>query len=444
MSALIAVVINFIANFFVRLFFEIVDKIPEVVASKSIDKLLQSDKIKVTSHYLVDPTCGDQGLDLSEQRLKISSAFGSYFSGLLEKDNNYVSLKDQITVKYSSYEAVKDPYQLIYLALQHPKGPRILVVAAEGGMGKSTLITKIIRCLYSENAIDLILGDSAKTLEVDPISGKILNVKHEFYDLDSFLLKLCSQLGLKYQIKRSNQQKSISKIKDRLEGRRSLIVIDNLETINNGSDFLNSLRMLANRDTRILVTTRTIAGVTGNTPGILFVNLQPLTDETAVREFLFWHIKNHANSQPKIMELKKDLSNNKKINLLIKRTGGIPLLLQLVVNDISRSSWEILNTMPNIFGKDLLDFLYSERWKELSQLGENGQKAQELLVYISKQMYKGKISFKDLQAWAKCNDYVFLEQIISLLEERFMLINTDRKVGNFSVFPSLAEFIENC
>lgn len=41
---------------------------------------------------LTGPGCGSSGLDLGQQRLAISSAFGSYFAGLLERDYCYVDL----------------------------------------------------------------------------------------------------------------------------------------------------------------------------------------------------------------------------------------------------------------------------------------------------------------------------------------------------------------
>jgi hypothetical protein len=122
--------------------------------------------------YEVD--CGDGGVDLANQRLRVSAAFGAYFTSLLERGNGYVPLSGQIDCPVRKGLEGLPPIQRIFWYLQNPKGPRVFILAADGGMGKSTLASKIVRCLYEQEAIDMILGDSAKSKHIDPTSGQLL------------------------------------------------------------------------------------------------------------------------------------------------------------------------------------------------------------------------------------------------------------------------------
>ena len=442
MGTFLTLIGNFVANFIVKMFFAILEKSPEWLVDKISNRLSPKPKIQPPNlSVLVDPSCGNRGLDLRQQRLKISTAFGSYFTGLLERDQNYINLEGQIKMA-SGQQPEMDPFQAIYWSLQNARGSQVLIIAAEAGMGKSTLAAKIIRCLYGETAIDLILGDSAKVLDVDPISGQMQVLDPAYYNLDTFLVRICAQLGLNFIPGKSNQQRTLGRIKDRLEGRHAILMVDNLESLQNGADLLNALRLLASRDVRIIVTTRKVSGIMMNTPGTLLVHMEPITEEAQVRNFLFWHIHTFAAAHPALQNLEPDLKDKRRIRLLIKRTGGIPLLMQLIISDIARSSWAKIEQVPDLYGKELLDFLYRERWDELGQSGVEGQIARAILFFIQKQSFRSKVTDSDLIKWAQeTGQTQGIEGPLRLLEERFLVINSNRKQGNYSIFPSLSEFL---
>lgn len=444
MGALLTLIGNFIANFLVKMFFAILEKSPEWLVGNIFERISEKKKAQVPPETtLVDPNCGNASIDLQQQRLKVSAAFGSYFAGLLERDQSYVYLKDQIQVAGNTQKSQIDPFQSIYWSLNNPRGPQVLLIAAEGGMGKSTLAAKIIRCLFSENAVDLILGDSAKTLEVDPVSGVVTPINPAAYNMDTFLKRVCYQLGLNYVSGRSNQQRTLSRIKDRLEGQHAVIVVDNLETIENGANLLNALRLLTSRDVRVILTTRKVSGISDQTPGIMLVHLKPILNEEATIEFLHWHIRTFSQTQPALNRIEADLKDNGKVRLLLHRSGGIPLLMQLILSDVARSTWARVEKMPEVFGKELLNFLYEERWNEISQMGLPGKDAQALLFHIRQQMFRGKITDKALIHWATDVRHISsIEAPLRILEERFLIINNDQKNGNYALFPSLVEFLD--
>jgi len=425
----------------------ILQKLPDWVLEWGVGRLL--DRLigkKVTlplpdGVQLYAPTCGDKGIDLAQQRLLVSTAFGTYFAGLLEREHSYVILKGQIECPAMRGQEALEPVQRVFWAFQYPKGPRLLIIAAEGGMGKSTLAAKIVRCLFEERAIDMILGDSAKVQRVDPLTGKIITMKPGYYDLPTFYDRICGQLGLPP----SSGKQAVVAIRDRLEGRRALIVVDNLETVARSDELLRSLQAVTTRDIRAIVTTREVQGLRDLTTDSLVVRLNPLTDLAVVREFLLWHIRQHQYEHPGLCTLEQDLNDSKRLRWLIERTGGIPLLMQLVFSDIARFSWDYLRKkLPYIFGNELLAFLYQSRWDELGTLGREGLMAKELIKWVAGQQYRGKkVTFDRLMRWAQEKEEAdLLTGSLHLLYERFLIINHNPKQGNFVVFPSLAEFLQ--
>jgi len=128
---------------------------------------------------------------------------------------------------------------------------------------------------------------------------------------------------------------------------------------------------------------------------------------------------------------------------MIDRTGGIPLLMQLVLSDAARYSWDYVEMLPSLFGETLLNFLYQARWDDLGSQNQDGEVAKQLLKWIAQEQYRGQlITSKQILDWAKnYNMEMHLSGALSLLFERFMIINRDPINGNFSIYPSLGEFL---
>lgn len=386
--------------------------------------------------------CGERPFELGSQRLSISTAFGMYFVGLLERDQGYVHIDRQVDILESRGQSQVPSISAIYKQLASPSGARILVLASEGGMGKSTLAARIVRCLHEQGAMDVILGDSAKTQEVDATSGEVRQIEPGYYDATGFHRKLREQLGLPPEVPAMRQH--VREIKARLLGRRAIIVVDNLETVTAQDRLLESFKALASRDARIIVTTRQASGISG-TSKLFLVHLKPLLEPSDVVCFLRWHIERYRHTHHRLSALETDLDKQRNIKKLIERTGGVPLLMQIVASDVARLSWSYLDRLPALYGRELLDHLYGQAWDQLGEMGDAGDFARDVLRWIADKQYTGrKVSSALMLQWAsEVGKQHLLAGSLDLLYERFLVLNNDLKSGNFSVVPSLAEFLQH-
>lgn len=390
---------------------------------------------------LYDPACGNDGIDLTDQRLRVSAAFGAYFTGLLERAQAYTPLSGQVDCPALAGQEGLPPIQRIFWHLQNPKGPRVFIIAADGGMGKSTLASKLVRCLYEQETVDLILGDSAKSEHIDPVSGTLASYTPGYKTSSAFYERLCVQLGVPYQ----NDDLALSDIRRRLVNRHAVIVVDNLETVARDDKLLRALLHITGREIRAIVTTRRVTHLNALDSKYLLVRLNLLQDPAIVSEFLQWHTDQYHLVHPDLAKLENDVKDKRKAAWLVEKSGGIPLLLQLLFSDVARSSWDQMQHLPKLFGTELLNFLYEARWQELSSRGNTGLLAQEMLLWLRQEQYSNrKITGKRLSEWAMSrNQEGEIMEAVTLLHERFLIINNDLQKGNYSILPSLSEFLQD-
>jgi len=391
----------------------------------------------------ITETCGDKGISLAQQRLRVSDTFGSYFARLLEEDNIHVTLSEQVDCTVLDTSPELSALERIMWAFTQPNGPRLVVIGADGGMGKSTIAAKITRCLVERQHIELILGDSAKNQYLNPLEGKRIKTRHVVYKSIFAFRKISAQLSLPFSDS-NNTRKILSAIKDKLVDRSALIIIDNLETVEDIDDLLRGLSKLVSRTVRVLVTTRDLEKINYFTSKYLMVNLRPISTYGSAVKFIKWHIHHYQAQHNSLTHLLADLSSKTTINKLIEISGGLPLAIQLLLSDVIFNSWDYLDTLPRGYGHyELLHYLYDDRWHDLDSIGRSGVVAQEILRFVSDEQEKGKrITFNRLRIHVEMKrGSEELSASLRVLHERFLIVNQDTAEGNYVVTPVLAQFV---
>ncbi len=390
-------------------------------------------------------SCGDSPLSLETQRLSVSEAFGNYFVSLLEREQSYVHLPEQIDLRTVDATQNASPLAFIYDQLLDATGAQLLVISAQGGMGKSTLAARIVRCLHDKGAIRLVLGDSAKSEEFDVVDNSVTAIPVGYSDPSSFLARVRTQLGMPAAAPSMTLPKNAHEIRDRLVGEHGIIIVDNLDTVNEQEDLVHLLRILASRDVRVLITSRRSIGFASGGTKSLLIHLRGLVQTEDISSFLQWHIQQYQRQHSRLVDLRMYLENNSRLRQLGQRTGGNPLLIQFAASEIARRSWDYLDQLPeNLYGPDLLKYLYDSSWDELSHLDVHGQLAQDILLWIARQQDNGKrVTSKVLSTWVEEQGKgPIYPRALDLLYERFLLINSDQERGNYSIVPSLSAFLE--
>lgn len=381
--------------------------------------------------------CGDEPLDLERERLFISTAVGTYFASLLESPVGYISIPDQIQCQIPNNLKALSPFQSVIHRLNERRGIDVVVIAADAGMGKSTLAAKIIRCLYSRRYYDRILGDSAKSEVVEFSTAETRSEKPGFVDPATFYQRLAEQLGITEDL--AVEFGSAKFIRDSIAGMgRTLVVIDNLEDIEEGSQLLKAIKEIVGADIKAIITTRKMFDV-GLGAGTLVVNLNPITQPQAVIQFALWHIDNFAETNPGLEGLRSSI-NRTNAKLLVQKSGGVPLVMQLLLSDVVDKTWAYLEQIPHIeVSHEMLEYLYRRRWQELHQAAEAGALALDILRFIAnRQERRQRTYLPDLVE--RFGQTSAIGKSIELLRQHFLLVARPA-TGEFVIYPVLVQFI---
>jgi hypothetical protein len=224
-------------------------KVLEVLPGKLVDVVFarlgrqrpRSSKNEAFSPY--PSNCGDRAVDLGYRRPHVAESFGGYFTGLLEDSGGYIRIDEQVDCPSTPETMAFAPVARILYEIRRPTGPKLVVIAAAGGMGKTTLATKIVKCLYEQQDADFILGDSAKTEHTEPSTGNMYKLDPSFRDIRSFYRRLYAQVGLPVPSSNVSTNRMIETLNDQLRDFHAVIVIDNLDTVDN----INTLLSTSNR-----------------------------------------------------------------------------------------------------------------------------------------------------------------------------------------------------
>lgn len=426
-------------------------KLLEAVPGKTLDGFLQllGRKRRPVSTapvvYPYPPDCGDHPIDLGFRKPWVSEAFGGYLTGLLEDADSYVRIDEQIDCPITPETVALAPTARILFEMRRPTGPRLVVIAADGGMGKTTLATKIVRCLYEQQDAEFILGDSAKSEHIDVATGHIFKLDQEFKDTSSLYRRLYAQIGLPPPSRNTSVNRMVEELNEQLHDFSAVIVLDNLDSVPDTGVLLSTLSPLLGKNIRAVVTTREIVQVTSTSPTALVVKVNPLDSMENAVAFLEWHVRHFQRRDSNLAKVAVGFSDKRLIRMLIKKTGGVPLVMQLAVNDVARKSWDYIKQIPDFrLSSERLDYLYRARWVELDNLGAVGLSACQVLEFVAAQQRRGKrVTSETLRKWAQKQGMSgTLDQALFELEARFLIRNTDVKKGSFSIFPSLADFVQ--
>src|SRR5262249_30092060 len=130
---------------------------------------------------------------------------------------------------------------------------------------------------------------------------------------------------------------------------------------------------------------------------------------------------------------------------LLERTGGIPLVVQVVLGGVTAERWGYLDRLPTLLPGELLDFLYADAWAWLGAAGPAGGLAQHLLRVVAVDQARGRrVTSEELRRQALMGgESALFSEAMRMLAERFLLVDREPRsqLGQFAVVPTLRDFI---
>lgn len=283
----------------------------------------------------------------------------------LEVQNNFSVKHGNLPDKqYTRLVGRENEIEKIMNVLQSSDGKRIISISGLGGIGKTALARQIIENCLQKKQYEKIIWETAKEEmfvgeEIDSISptylsymSLLMHIEHEF-NIDG--------LEDTKDIKDEDEKlrKRLKKIKERLEIIPTMIVIDNLETVENYKQLVKKMILsMKTPVSRFLITSR---HKLVEYDDIFCIALEGLSQNDTL---VFLRNEGRDRGVEGITQ-SKDLTLRK----IFQATGGSPLAIKLVVGLVTRLSLEtILTHLQKVSGnmEAFYAFMYRSDWKLLS------------------------------------------------------------------------------
>jgi len=261
---------------------------------------------------------------------------------------------------YTRLFGVAENLALLQEKIQRRAEPWIIAVEGMGGVGKTALADALARQMAVNTHVRDIAWITVRQ-RLFRLTGDVKSLaERPSLTPEGLLDHLIEQFGLS-SLQRQHDQEKLRGVKRHLRERRSLIVIDNLETITDYHALLPRLQELINPSTCLITTRYSLQGESG----VYIFPLRPLSDEDTLAL-----IRYEAENQG-LHDLAQ--ASNAVLAKIYAATGGNPLATKLIIGKLHAFSLPVvLEQLTQAHGKsiqDLLDFLYADAWEMLPASG---------------------------------------------------------------------------
>jgi DNA polymerase III delta prime subunit len=253
--------------------------------------------------------------------------------------------------------------------LERPGPPHFLLLEGLGGIGKTALTAAVLRQILDGNIFDDIAWVTARQRRF-LFSGEILPIYNTATDVANVIIALAEQvLPAEERPLPFTMETVLPRLRTRLQSQRTLLVVDNLETVTEIESLLSVLRSLAD-PAKLLLTSR----------------VYPRTDATLYRLVLPELERTYADQMVRYLAEIAGIgalvaAGEKFLSEIYSTIGGNPLALRLLVGQCRHHSPEtVLHSLRQMQGdaeEQLYTFIYQHAWDALDE------PARELLLALA-------------------------------------------------------------
>lgn len=257
---------------------------------------------------------------------------------------------------YDHFTGRADELQSLLNALRDPDRYQVIAVYGLGGIGKTALAREAAECCRAEKLFYHIVWMSAKTERFEGDGAHKLAVSS--FSFDDVLNEIARQCHVPHLTKLSLQEK-ITNIQQILASRRTLVVLDNMETVKDREELVGQFVNLLTEQTKVLLTSRHHITRTNT----FEMHLQGLLPENGE---LFMRSEGRSQGASAVTEAPSDM-----LQTIVKVCGGAPLAMKLIVSQLKRRSLQdVLDNLETATFEgpdyDFYCFIYRGSWDLLS------------------------------------------------------------------------------
>ena len=256
-------------------------------------------------------------------------------------------------------------YELDYLykGIIENEGLPFISIVGMGGLGKTAIVRRLMDLvIQGSEEFDYIIWTSSKQREFRFETGIVQNLEEqELYNSDKVLGEIIRQAQLPSEFRLKPYQEKKEAVAELLKRHRSLIILDNLETLAH-AERLNLLSEISQilHYSKVVITSR--EEIRGNNITRLQLNKLNKVDGP---EFIRTHARELGD--PFVTVAEADESTIQKI---YEFTGGAPLAIKLVVGQMRHEVdgvLEDLRSIPNDSESfQLYNYIFSKSWRQLT------------------------------------------------------------------------------
>ncbi|GAB4280940.1 MAG: hypothetical protein Kow0080_34210 [Candidatus Promineifilaceae bacterium] len=264
---------------------------------------------------------------------------------------------------YTELVGIEQPRQKLINALLDEEEHFIIAIAGLGGLGKTALADRVTRDIIQTSRFDEIAWVTAKHTYLSTMGRLQVESGRPSLTFPMLIDRLSTQFQIPHEENGSQLQRQRI-VKNYLQKRACLVIIDNLETVADSRSLLPELRKWQN-PSKFLLTSRLRLLDEAN---VFSLSLQELP-ETAAIQLIRIEAKKRGFA---------DLANanNKQLQEIYKTVGGNPLALKLIVGQLR------FHALPHVLNRfsatnspksqeDIFQYIFQEMW---DTLGENSKR----------------------------------------------------------------------
>lgn len=248
-----------------------------------------------------------------------------------------------------------DVYQIVE-HLSHANRTPVVAITGLGGIGKTAVACQVVRQVQQQDRFDAIVWTSAKSEHF--AHGAVVESGRADFGFDDLLSRIgrqCGRLDIP-QMPAAQRREAVSEL---LQGQRVLVVIDNLETMQEGAQMVDALYRMLGRSKLLLTSRHHIEH-----ERVFAFPLRRLPEQEAMT---FVREEGRARNVEAINQ-----AGDRQVATIAQATGGAPLAMKLVVGQMALEPMHaVLSALqrPTAAGQDytFYRFLYWRSWQLLTE-----------------------------------------------------------------------------